>query len=167
MANNRGSGVSGGKFHRKTGEPRTKSKWQSEGRVPEWRRGRSRRGRSDVRTPITLLSHASTASQWLNLFLCLPTFHNDPTKWLSMYIGYCILLTESVFRILRIIHIVRMVRRAWRCECVCARACRYMERFSINVSEKKEYKSPCRIYVLTVTMATCFCHRMFSIPSSI
>lgn len=97
MANNRGSGVSGEKFQRKTGEPRTKSKWQSEGRVPEWRRGRGRRGRRDVRTPITLLSHASTASQWLNLFLCLPTFHNDPTKWLSMYIGYCILLTESVF----------------------------------------------------------------------
>lgn len=60
-----------------------------------------------------------------------------------MYIGYCILLTESVFRILRIIHIVRTVSVCERAEHECVRGvrvCRYMERFSINVS--KEYKSP-------------------------
>lgn len=67
------------------------------------------KGKIKLQTLITTLRTHSTASQWLNLFLCLPTFHNDPTKWLNMYIGYCILLTESVFRILRIIHIVRFV----------------------------------------------------------
>lgn len=103
-----------------------------------------------------------------SISFCLPTFYNDPTKWLNMYIGYCILVTESVFRILRIIHIVRSHFQSFEwasSERECVRACRYMERFSINVSE--EYKNPCRIYVLTVTMATCFCHRMFSIPSAI
>lgn len=74
-----------------------------------------------------------TVSDSISL-LCLPTFYNDPTKWLNMYIEgfvYCWLSRSFVFLELFTLFAHGCVC-AWMYSCVC----RYMERFSINVSER-------------------------------
>lgn len=79
---------------------------------------------------------------------------------------------SSRFRILRIIHIVRLlpVPRVPRgTGLVCVTAAQASATAGVSVSHQcfrvcrapSDGTSPCRIYVLTVTMATCFRHRMF------
>lgn len=124
---------------------------------------RRRREWNEFRTLITFSLRTQGSSQWLNLSFCLPTFNNDPTKWLKPCIGYIVVYLWRLSRSFVFLELFTLfVRSSPPSEQLLVlvnvhvvRGERSCTSFAWNVFPSN-IESPCRIYVLTVTMATCF-----------